>query len=475
MSDPVSTPDQGTPDQGHEVGAADVDRVVAALPDWLPAQRWFGGKDRPVTGTRTVDWTVVLPGEPLLVHLVVEVQQGDRTEAYQLLLGRRSDGLPDVPAAAAIPAGDGPVWYEASGDADLTGVLLDHVAAAERVGDLRFDPEPGVELTTGLRAHPISSEQSNTSLVYGGQYILKLFRKLTPGVNKDLVLHRALRQVGSAHVAEPLGAISGRIGDDEVSFGMLQRFLPDAADGWVMATTSVRDFMADDSGLPPGDLGGDFAGEAYRLGRAVADVHADLARALGTEPAADDDLERTVAAMEARLDRVAAEVDDLAPHVDGIREAFHRLHGIELTLPLQPVHGDLHLGQVLRTVHGWLLLDFEGEPASSLAERSALRSPLRDVAGMLRSFDYAAQQLLVGQPADEEQTERAAAWARHNRLAFCDGYAKAAGRDPRDDADLLRGLELDKAVYEASYEHANRPDWSSVPLGSIARILREGE
>jgi maltokinase len=451
----------------------DVDQVAAALPGWLPSQRWFGGKDREVTAVRALDWTVVEAGDPALVHLVVEVQQDDRAEPYQLLLGRRSDGLPDVPASAAIGVEDGPVWYEASGDADLTGVLLDRIAAGERVGDLQFEAEPGAELDSGLRAHPITSEQSNTSLVYGAQYILKLFRRLTPGTNKDLVLHRALREVGSPHVAEPLGNISGTLGDDEVTFAMLQRFMPDAADGWVMATTSVRDYMADESGLPPGDLGGDFAGEAYRLGRAVADVHADLARALGTEPAADDDLALTVASMQERLDRVAREVPALAEHADGIRAALAAVADVELTVPLQPVHGDLHLGQVLRTVTGWLVLDFEGEPAASLAERSRLRSPLRDVAGMLRSFDYAAHQLLVGRPDDEAERERADAWARHNRTAFCDGYAKSAGRDPRDDAVLLRGLELDKAVYEVAYEHANRPDWIDVPLGSIARILEE--
>jgi maltokinase len=455
------------------VTQADVDEVAAALPPWLPTQRWFGGKDRSVTAVRPVAWTVVQDGDPALVHLVVEVAQDERTEPYQLLLGRRSDDLPDVPATAAIAVEDGPVWYEASGDADLTAVLLDHLAAGAQVADLRFEPEPGAELSAGLRAHPITSEQSNTSLVYGAQYILKLFRKLTPGTNKDLVLHRALREVGSQHVAEPLGAISGTLGDDEVTFAMLQRFLPDAADGWVMATTSVRDYMADESGLPPGDLGGDFAGEAYRLGRAVADVHADLARALGTQEAADDDLPRTVAAMEQRLDHVAAAVPALRDHVDAIRAAFHRVADVDLALPLQPVHGDLHLGQVLRTVTGWLLLDFEGEPAASLAERSALRSPLRDVAGMLRSFDYAAHQLLVGQPLDDEQRQRADAWALHNRTAFCDGYAKAAGHDPRDEAVLLRGLELDKAVYEVGYEHANRPDWADVPLGSITRILAE--
>jgi len=179
--------------------------------------------------------------------------------------------------------------------------------------------------------------------------------------------------------------------------------------------------------------------------------------------------------MLARLDRVAAEVPDLAGHADAARPVLER--GVEVAGPIttQSIHGDLHLGQVLRTVHGWLLLDFEGEPAASVAERSRLASPLRDVAGMLRSFDYAAQQLLVGQPDDPEQTARAMSWARRNRSAFCDGYGKVAGRDPRENAELLRALELDKAIYEVGYEHANRPEWLTVPIASIERILSEGE
>lgn len=450
-----------------------IDQVAAALPEWLPTQRWFGGKDRDITAVRPLAATTILEGDPLLVHLVVEVEQDDRSESYQLLIGRRDEHVPDVPASASIPGTDGLV-YEASGDADLTCQLLDLIAGGESIGDLRFEPEPGAELDTGLRGHPISSEQSNTSLVYGSQYILKLFRKLTPGTNKDLLLHRALREVGSEHMADPLGSISGRLGDDDVTFGMLQRFMPDAADGWVMATTSVRDFMADTSGLPPEELGGDFAGEAYRLGRAVADVHADLARAMGTEEADAAELEQTVEAMLQRLERVVGDVPDLAQHTDGLTAAFRAVSDVPTPITVQPVHGDLHLGQVLRTLQGWLLLDFEGEPAASLAERAALRSPLRDVAGMLRSFDYAAQQLLVGLPEDEEQSERAAAWADRNRSAFCDGYAKAAGHDPRDSVVLLRAFELDKAVYEVSYEHANRPDWLVVPLTSITRLMTEG-
>jgi maltokinase len=179
--------------------------------------------------------------------------------------------------------------------------------------------------------------------------------------------------------------------------------------------------------------------------------------------------------MVQRLDRVTAEVPALAHHGPALRSAFSKLADIGEPILMHYVHGDLHLGQVLRTINGWLLLDFEGEPAATVAERVALRSPLRDVAGMLRSFDYAAQQLLVGQPEDPEQTTRAMLWAERNRGAFCDGYAKVADRDPRDSADLLRAFELDKAVYEVSYEHANRPDWLTVPLSSIDRILTEGE
>jgi maltokinase len=241
-----------------------------------------------------------------------------------------------------------------------------------------------------------------------------------------------------------------------------------------MATTSVRDFMAERD-LPPEELGGDFAGEAYRLGEAVATVHTDLVRALGTEPADAAELERTVDAMLERLDRVVTDVPELSDHTPGLREAFRAVGDVATPISMQYVHGDLHLGQVLRTINGWLILDFEGEPASSIAERSALRSPLRDVAGMLRSFDYAAQQLLVGQPDDPERTTRAMSWAQRNRTAFCDGYAHAADHDPREEVSLLRAFELDKAVYEVAYEKANRPDWLTVPLSSITRIMTEGE
>ncbi|MFG1647074.1 phosphotransferase [Amycolatopsis sp. NPDC049252] len=447
-----------------------VDALTGDLARWLPEQRWFAGKDRPVTGVRTLGVTELVEGDPQLLHVVVEVTQDDRREPYQLLVGRRTHP-PEIASGSWIVSGGELSAYEASADADLTGVLLDLMASEGHVGVLGFGHEPGVELETGLRARPISSEQSNTSLVYGGQYILKLFRKLTPGQNKDLVLHRALQKVGSKHIAQPLGSITGDLDGEPTTVGMLQQFIPDAVDGWAMATTSVRDLMAGPERHAE-EVGGDFAGEAERLGRAVAEVHADLAEALGTEGVDADELDRTMKAMIARLDTVAGRVPELAEHAPALRASFETLRALPAdSVSMQPIHGDLHLGQVLRTVTGWLLIDFEGEPAAPVEERHALRSPLRDVAGMLRSFDYAAQQMLVGQPDDPELVERAQEWSDRNRTAFCEGYAAVAA-DPRDQRELLRAFELDKAIYEVSYEHANRPDWLGVPLASIARIMR---
>jgi maltokinase len=207
-------------------------------------------------------------------------------------------------------------------------------------------------------------------------------------------------------------------------------------------------------------------------------VHADLERALGQQDADDDDITATVRAMNSRLDTVAAMVPALEPYVPALREAFEKaLGGGQDAIAVQYIHGDLHLGQVLRTVQGWLLIDFDGEPAAPAEERAALKSPLRDVAGMLRSFDYAAHQMLVGQEEDPLLTERALEWSRRNRAAFCEGYAEAAAEsvgDPRRHGELLRAFELDKAVYEVAYEYANRPEWLTVPLSSIARITGEG-
>jgi maltokinase len=176
--------------------------------------------------------------------------------------------------------------------------------------------------------------------------------------------------------------------------------------------------------------------------------------------------------MHERLDAASEIVPELAPFADGIRSAYDAVAALPRGVPVQRIHGDFHLGQVLRTDAGWVLIDFEGEPARPLAERRALMSPLRDVAGMLRSFDYAARHLLAEQPGNPGLEYRAGEWAERNRDAFCAGYGRAVGRDPREDAVLLRAFELDKAVYEVVYEARNRPTWLPIPLGSIERLVR---
>jgi maltokinase len=174
--------------------------------------------------------------------------------------------------------------------------------------------------------------------------------------------------------------------------------------------------------------------------------------------------------MRARLDRAAAEVAALAPHVGSLRRAFDDVAELAEPVHVQRVHGDYHLGQVMRTLEGWKLLDFEGEPARPLAERRGLESPIKDVAGMLRSFDYAARHLLADHPGDAQRAYRAGEWADRNRGAFLDGYARASGRDPRGQPVLLRAFETDKAVYEVLYEARNRPTWLQIPMAAIHRL-----
>ncbi|MDT4985750.1 MAG: maltokinase, partial [Pseudonocardiales bacterium] len=218
------------------------------------------------------------------------------------------------------------------------------------------------------------------------------------------------------------------------------------------------------------EAGGDFAGEAERLGAAVAETHLDLAQAFGESTAASDELTARIAGMHARLDNALAIVPELEPLADGLRATFDAVGSIDAPLTLQRIHGDLHLGQALRTVRRWVIIDFEGEPMADLSARRDPDSPLRDIAGMLRSFEYAGHYRIIETGTDSQLAYRADEWTHRNRDAFCNGYAAAAGHDPRDQADLLHALEADKAVYEAVYETRNRPNWLPIPLASLARL-----
>ncbi|GAA3390091.1 maltokinase N-terminal cap-like domain-containing protein [Cryptosporangium minutisporangium] len=453
--------------------------LTGLLASWLPRQRWFGDKQREIDDVQVVKADLwfddFAAGGPRLEHVVVGVASGGRVERYQLLVGLRRE-LPERLDHARIGEVEHGLWaYDAAHDQDLTGQVRDLIAANADLDGVRFRHEPGAVIDTSLGSKPISAEQSNTSVVFGDEYIMKLFRKLDRGVSPDLELHRALRSVGSGHIADLYGAIEGELQNAPVTYGLVQRFFANCADGWSMATASVRDLI-NEPDMPLEELGSDFSTEACRLGQAVAAVHTDLVKALGTEVVPADRLDSVVAGMNARLDAVLRRVSGLAPFEPGIRRVFAEVARHGEPVIVQRIHGDLHLGQVLRTLTHWVLIDFEGEPARPLPERVAKMSPLRDVAGMLRSFDYAAHHLLVGNvEADEINAaadERVVEWADRNRAAFIEGYSKdgVTLADPEANPVLLRALELDKAVYEVAYEYDNRPGWVDIPLRSIARL-----
>ena len=472
--------------------------IEDALAEWLGNQRWFAGKGQELRDLAIVADTELVAGDPELRHLIVAVSHGTAVVYYQVPVGLRRRLPLRLEHAKIGPAADGRIMYDALHDADLTKPLLAGVAADEEIGPLRMRTIPGAGFDASLDSLVLGSEQSNTSLVYGDESILKVFRRLSPGPNPDLEVTTALAALGSPQVAEPLGWIETRLEGVPTSLAILSRYLRLATDGWTLAATSVRDLYAavgdasaNDAGasatgpvpvVRPGDTvpvprlvraadaGGDFSGEARRLGAATAQVHADLAAAFGTDELGADATGELTEQMYRKLDLAVAAVPELAKHVDMISDAYSELAKLPGPFPVQRVHGDYHLGQVLRTETGWVVLDFEGEPATPLAQRRARSSPLRDVAGMLRSFDYAARYQLIGHPGQAALTDAARDWARRNTGAFCTGYAEAGGLDPVANQVLLRALQLDKAVYEVLYEARHRPSWLPIPLDSLAEF-----
>ena len=452
------------------------DQLAELLIDWLPRQRWFAGKGREVSAVEFVADTRLVAGDPGLWHAIVIVRQGPAEAAYyQLLLGFRHE-LPGRLEYASIGDADDLHVYDAAHDPDLTRSLLAGMADGADTGSLRFRTVPGARLDVGLTSLASPAEQSNTSLVYGDAYICKLFRRLTPGVNPDLEISLALSGSGSKNIPELFGWIETVLDGESTTLAVLSEYLRTATDGWQLATTSVRDLYAE-ADLHAHEVGGDFAAEAERLGVATASVHRDLAEAFGVTSISADEVRALADLMLGRLAEARAAVPELAPYAGPIAAAFDDLATQDAPLAVQRIHGDYHLGQVLRTEVGWMLLDFEGEPARPLAERRAPGHPLRDVAGVMRSFEYAARYLLAGplatvadDPAHEQREYRAREWADRNKDAFCAGYTDAGGPDPSAHEVLLRAFEYDKAVYEVVYEARNRPSWLQVPLGSLARL-----
>ena len=445
------------------------------LATWLVKQRWFAGKGRTVHDLAVVADTEIIPGDPGLRHLVVTVSHGATSDCYQLFIGYRAR-LPARLRHASIGEHAGLQVYDGLHDTALTRTLLDAIVDDRSVGPLRFSRMPGAEIEAGLDSLVLTGEQSNTSLVFGESAIFKVFRRVTPGPNPDLEVASALARLGSSHIAEPLGWVETRMDGAPAVLAILSRYLRAASDGWSLAATSVRDLYATEEGTRAAEAGGDFEGEAERLGAASAQVHRDLADAFGRSELEPEAVRELAEQMDRRLDLAVAAVPELAAFAGKVRDAYSDLAKLIEPVQAQRVHGDYHLGQVLRTQTGWVVLDFEGEPASPLAQRRARSTPLRDVAGMLRSFDYAARHQLVSHPdaassgLSSSLAPKAADWVRRNSDAFCAGYAAAGGLDPAENPVLLRAMLLDKAVYEVIYEARHRPTWVPIPLESIAEL-----
>lgn len=474
-----------TPSLPARDGGALLRSLTGMLARWLPRQRWYAGKGRPLGDLSLVSATELLPcgagaATPGLWHLLVRAlpqpqwprQQWSvptTDDCYQLLLGVRTVLPPALaPAFVGRPA-DGPLRgravYDALYDQRLSAVLLERLRAPGRLGDLRFARAPGRAIPSDAPARALDGDQTNSSVVYGDSHILKLFRRVSPGLNPDLELPLALAATGCSRVPPPSAWFeAGDPGSapEPTTLGVLQPFLPGSTDGWHLALQSLHH-------------GADFRSAAHALGRATAEVHTALAAALPTTVLDRPQLEHAAAGMTARLSAAAAAVPALRPYRVGLRRAFEALadygrRGGRCTA--QRLHGDLHLGQVLHAPGGdaphsrWSLIDFEGEPARPLAERRCPQPPVRDVAGMLRSFDYAACQGEAAGPVTRS-------WARANRDAYCRGYADAGGEDPLARPELLRAYETDKAVYEVLYEARHRPSWLHIPMSAVRRLAAE--
>ena len=442
----------------------------------IASQRWFGGKSKDVLDARVLD-AGVTPGEPpILAIAIVEVRYGLQThELYHLPLGFRPSG--DGWTQSVIAETEGWVAYDAIADPELARRIYELIRADSAIesGEATIVFRPTGDLAEDVETvRPMGAEQSNSSLVLDERLALKLYRRIEAGMNPELEVLRFLTERGFEHTAALEGHISYEGRPLESTLAILQEFVPSHGDGWELALDTLQ--RGEPDWLPE---------HVRRLGEVTALLHNALASDPGDphfapEEPSTEALGLLSASIDEEIEQVFTSLPDIPALADvrgrgeEVRDHLRLLTNIGNVGRAIRTHGDYHLGQALWTKQDdWLILDFEGEPARSVPERRRKVSPLRDVAGMLRSFAYAASASKI-----QRDVEPPADWEERCRADFLDGYldtADAALLPPsRAQVErLLTVFELEKAVYELRYELHNRPDWVAIPAAGIMRMLEQ--
>jgi maltokinase len=443
------------------------------LRDWVVEQRWFGSKAQEVSQLNVLEAFTLRDESPQLVLALVEARFPSGThEVYQVPIGiRPSDESWTERVISETPD---LTFYDALADPAHARVLLHLMRSGGDVqageGTLGFRWSGSASEAGTVEVRPVGVEQSNSSIVFGEALILKAFRRVEPGVNPELELLRFLSERDFPHIAPIAGwfQYEGRLMD--ATLGVLQEFLAGATDGWEFAL----DALATDPEA--------FLARVRELGTVTGDMHSALGSeaadpAFAPEQPSTEALAILTATIDEEIERIFVELPDLEAlepirgRGQDVQERLQVLSHVGAGGRVIRTHGDYHLGQTMLAERGWVILDFEGEPGRPISQRRLKRSPLRDVAGMLRSFSYAAagSRILRGTPAPDGWEDRA-------RETFLDGYFEAVdsgllppGEDPT--RKMLAIFELEKAVYELRYELNNRPDWVAIPTAGIVRLL----
>jgi maltokinase len=461
-----------------EFGSRALDQIhrldLAAVGAWLEQQRWYASKSRHVVGLQVDECVALADMPPLLLALVQARFASGSHELYQLPLtlleAARVGGRPAVAST--------PDWVavDAVADPELVRGLLRQIDSELTLetedGCFRFQRVAQTEpLPLAAPVRPIGVEQSNSSIVFGDETVLKVFRRLEPGINPELELLQFLTRRGFANIAPLQGWYEYDGKSFSATLGVAQRFFPEAVGGWELALEQI--------GSDPET----FLGELGSLGAVTAELHNTLGSD-GSDPAfsPEEPSAESLSLLTATIDEDIERIFVRLPEDERVASIAGRGQDVRERIALRAqtgsggrtirTHGDYHLGQTLHMPGpSWLIIDFEGEPARPLFERRQKSSPLRDVASMLRSFAYAtsAAAIMRGASVPEGFEERA-------RNTFLEHYFSHIEPSllPAGDAaiwNMLSIFELEKAIYELQYELDNRPDWLPIPVAGIARLL----